>query len=609
MKVFHAGGMEQKKQYQGGRHMAKWFVTAKKADFNQIAADFGIDPVTARLIRNRDVIGTENIRQYLRGELRDLHDPRLLKDMDLAVEILRKKIAEQAGIRILGDYDADGICATYILYRGLTACGAEADTVIPHRIRDGYGINEALIREASEEGRDTIITCDNGVAAAEQIALANALGLTVIVTDHHEVPYEELEDGSRRFLLPPAAAVVNPKQPDCRYPYKGICGAAVAYKLVSCLAESMEISDREEWLEELVEIAAFATVCDVMELREENRILVRYGLEKMKQSKNLGLRALMAACQVDPQNLKAYQIGFVLGPCINATGRLDTAQRALTLFGSRSWEEAFETATQLKTLNEQRKDLTQQGLEAAIERIESSSWKEDRVLVVYLPELHESLAGIIAGRLRERYWKPVFVLTNGEEGVKGSGRSIDSYHMYDEMTLCNELFTKYGGHKMAAGLSMKEEDVDRFREKLNQCCRLTPDDLVEKLSIDVAMPISYLTEKLVEELELLEPFGTGNQKPVFAQKDVHIISGRIFGKNRNVGKYRVTDGHAEYEMVYFGDLQAFGRFLEEKAGKNTVERLYHGERVDIALSIAYYPEINTYRGNTSLQIRMTHYSD
>ena len=588
--------------------MAKWFVTAKKADFNQIAAEFGIDPVTARLIRNRDVIGTENIRQYLRGEIRDLHDPRLLKDMDLAVEILRKKIAEQAGIRILGDYDADGICATYILYRGLTACGAEADTVIPHRIRDGYGINEALIREASEEGRDTIITCDNGVAAAEQIALANTLGLTVIVTDHHEVPYEELEDGSRRFLLPPAAAVVNPKQPDCGYPYKGICGAVVAYKLVSCLAESMEIQGREEWLEELVEIAAFATVCDVMELREENRILVRYGLEKMKQSKNLGLRALMAACQVDPQKLKAYQIGFVLGPCINATGRLDTAQRALTLFGSRSWEEALETATQLKTLNEQRKDLTLQGLEAAIERIESSSWKDDRVLVVYLPELHESLAGIIAGRLRERYWKPVFVLTNGEEGVKGSGRSIDSYHMYDEMTLCKELFTKYGGHKMAAGLSMKEEDVDRFREKLNQCCRLTPDDLEEKLSIDVAMPISYLTEKLVEELELLEPFGTGNQKPVFAQKDVHIISGKIFGKNRNVGKYRITDGLAEYEMVYFGDLQAFGRFLEEKAGKNTVERLYHGERVDIALSIAYYPEINTYRGNSSLQIRMTHYS-
>lgn len=602
------GVLEQKKQFQRGGHMAKWFVTAKKADFNQIAAEFGIDPVTARLIRNRDVIGTENIRQYLRGEIRDLHDPRLLKDMDLAVEILRKKIAEQAGIRILGDYDADGICATYILYRGLTACGAEADTVIPHRIRDGYGINEALIREASEEGRDTIITCDNGVAAAEQIALANTLGLTVIVTDHHEVPYEELEDGSRRFLLPPAAAVVNPKQPDCGYPYKGICGAVVAYKLVSCLAESMEIQGREEWLEELVEIAAFATVCDVMELREENRILVRYGLEKMKQSKNLGLRALMAACQVDPQKLKAYQIGFVLGPCINATGRLDTAQRALTLFGSRSWEEALETATQLKTLNEQRKDLTLQGLEAAIERIESSSWKDDRVLVVYLPELHESLAGIIAGRLRERYWKPVFVLTNGEEGVKGSGRSIDSYHMYDEMTLCKELFTKYGGHKMAAGLSMKEEDVDRFREKLNQCCRLTPDDLEEKLSIDVAMPISYLTEKLVEELELLEPFGTGNQKPVFAQKDVHIISGKIFGKNRNVGKYRITDGLAEYEMVYFGDLQAFGRFLEEKAGKNTVERLYHGERVDIALSIAYYPEINTYRGNSSLQIRMTHYS-
>ncbi len=590
--------------------MAQWFIAAKRADFDGIAERFHIDPVLARIIRNRDVVGDEEIRKYLWGSLADLYEPRLLKDMDKAVGLLQEKMEQGVKIRIIGDYDADGICSTYILVKGLEVCGAEVDTVIPHRMKDGYGLNDALIEEAAGDGIDTIVTCDNGIAAGKQIARAGELGMTVIVTDHHEVPYEEREDGSRVFLLPEAAAVVDPKQEGCAYPFKNICGAVVAYKLVQQLFTGVfgEGGKCGELLEELLEIAAFATVCDVMELKDENRILVKCGLERMRHTKNTGLKALIEVCGLEGKELSAYHIGFILGPCMNATGRLDTAKRALALLLSRDRAEAVRIASELKDLNDSRKEMTSEGVREAVDLIEGSSLKEDKVLVVYLPDVHESLAGIIAGRIREKYGKPAFVLTMGEDGVKGSGRSIEGYHMYEEMTACKECFTKYGGHKMAAGLSMEEEMVEVFRRKLNERCRLTEEDFEEKVHIDVAMPLSYLTKPLVEQLAQLEPFGVGNTKPVFAQKDVHILSGRILGKNRNVGKYQITDGSGNYyDMVYFGDLEAFHGFLAEKAGEYMVNRLYCGERVDLPVCITYYPDINRYGGKESLQIVMQHY--
>ena len=575
--------------------MAQWLVAAKRADFQKMAEQYKIDPVIARLIRNRDVVGDEEIRKYLDGGVEDLYSPALLKD----------KIVSGAKIRIIGDYDADGICASYVLLKGLSVCGARADTVIPHRVKNGYGLNESLLEDAAKDGIDTVVTCDNGIAAAAQIAYGRQLGLTVVVTDHHEIPYEEGEDGSRMYLLPEAAAVVDPKREDCGYPCKNICGAVVAYKLVQQLLEEY---GKKEILEELLEIAAFATVCDLMELKDENRIIVKCGLKNMRHTKNLGLKALMEVCGIEAEKVSAYHIGFILGPCMNATGRLDTAKRALALLQSSERGEAVALAAELKNLNDIRKEMTVKGTEEAVDCIEKNGLEKDRVLVVYLPEVHESLAGIIAGRIREKYGKPAFILTKGEEGVKGSGRSIEGYHMYEEMTGCKEFFTKYGGHKMAAGLSMQEKDVDAFREKINGKCRLTPEDLEEKVHIDVAMPLSYISKGLIEELELLEPFGIGNTKPVFAQKDVHILNGRIMGKNRNVGKYWVTDGGGRfYDMMYFGDLEAFHGFLEEKAGGYMVNRLYSGERVDIPVSILYYPDINRYGGRESIQIVMRGY--
>lgn len=588
--------------------MSQWFVAAKKADFNKIAAKYHIDPVLARIIRNRDIIEEEDIRKYLTGDREDMYPPDKLKDMGKAVEILCDKIKRNAKIRVIGDYDADGICSSYILIKGLTACGADADTVIPHRIRDGYGLNEALIEEAHAEGVDTVITCDNGIAAAEQIAYAKRLGMTVIVTDHHEIPYEEDENGSRRYILPEADAVVDPKQEDCAYPYKGICGGVVAYKVVQRLFISLHPEEEEKLLKELLEIAAFATICDVMELKDENRIIVKCGLKDMPQTSNMGLKALIEVCGLEGKPLSAYHIGFVLGPCMNATGRLDTAERALSLLLCTDRAKAVETAAELKNLNDSRKEMTVKGTEEAMKLIEDQGLSRDKVLVLYLPDLHESLAGIVAGRIRERYGRPVFVLTKGEEGIKGSGRSIESYHMYEAMTGCRELFAKYGGHRMAAGLSMEEENIEPFRRRLNESCVLREEDFEEKVHIDVPMPLSYITKDFIHQLELLEPFGAGNTKPVFAQKEIHIINGRIMGKNQNVGKYGITDENGTfYDMIYFGDMEAFHSFLTEKAGAEKVKRLYEGGRVDITISITYYPSINSYGGRESLQIVMQNY--
>lgn len=595
--------------------MAKWMVSAKKADFNGIAEKFQIDPVIARIIRNRDVVGDEEVTKFLHGTMADLYDPALLKDAEKAAAILREKTGEKKKIRVIGDYDIDGVCATYILTACLERCGAKVSAVIPHRIQDGYGLNERLIEEAGADGVDTILTCDNGIAAFSQIAFAKELGMTVIVTDHHEVPYEVQADGSRVETPPPADAVVDPKQNDCPYPYKGICGAVVAYKLMTLYLGEMakqgvlSADEKETLLQEMLSFAGFATVGDVMELTDENRILVRYGLRQIERSANPGLRALLAVNELAEKKLSGYHIGFILGPCLNATGRLDTAKRALAMFRTKEQAEAVTIAGELKALNDSRKEMTLQGTAQAMEQIENTSLKEDKVLVVFLPDCHESLAGIIAGRIRERYHRPVFVLTRGEEGVKGSGRSIEAYHMYDKMSECKELYTKYGGHKMAAGVSMPEENVEVFRAYLNAHSGLTDEDLVEVIHIDVPMPMSYVTIDFVKQLSLLEPFGNGNPKPVFAQKNVRVCRGRILGKNKNAGKYRVADESGrEYDMMYFGDLERWHAFLTAHFGQEETERLYTGGNSAIVISVIYYPDINVYRGVESLQMVMQDYS-
>ncbi|RHU87527.1 single-stranded-DNA-specific exonuclease RecJ [Ruminococcus sp. OM08-7] len=569
--------------------MEKWVVAAKKADFNLIGRQFHIDPVIARLIRNRDVVGEEKIKEYLLGTIDTIPSPWLMKDMKKAVDILEKKIQQQAKIRIIGDYDIDGVTSTYILLKGLTRIGANVDTYIPDRVADGYGIHEHLIDRAESDKIDTIVTCDNGIAACAEIQMAKEKGMTVIVTDHHEIPYRE-ENGERRVILPPADAILNPKQCDCLYPNKNLCGAVVAFKYITALYERFDIQKKE--LEDYYELVAIATVGDVMDLQGENRILVKEGLRRLPNTKNKGLQELIRANNLEDSKITAYHIGFVLGPCINASGRLDTAARSLALLNASTKEEAAKLAGDLTALNQSRKALTEKGKEEAIQLIETTELKNDRVLVVYLPECHESLAGIIAGRLREKYHKPAFVLTRGEKCAKGSGRSIESYSMYDELVKCADLMVRFGGHPMAAGLSIEEENIEKFREQLNQNCTLTEEDLRPKIVIDVAMPISYITKELVEQISLLEPFGKGNVKPIFAQKGLRVLDSNIIGKNKNVVKLKLLDPQgAIIEGIYFGEADDFMNFIREKD----------------SISITYYPEINRFRGRESLQIIIQNY--
>ena len=569
--------------------MERWVVAAKRADFTAIGKEFGIDPVIARLIRNRDVQDKEEIRRYLHGTVEELASPHLMKDVDEAVEILRNKIKEKKQIRIIGDYDIDGVISTFILLKGLKRVGAYADTYIPDRVSDGYGIHEHLIEKALADGIDVIVTCDNGIAAYNEIAMAKEKGMTVIVTDHHEIPYKETENG-RELIFPPADIIVNPKQPDCRYPEKRLCGAVVALKLVTALYEACGIPERE--LEDFIELGAIATVGDVMDLHGENRILVKEGLKRLSHTSNKGLRELIRANGLEDGEITAYHVGFVLGPCINASGRLDTAARSLKLLCAETEEEAAKLAGDLTALNQSRKALTEEGKEEAIRIVEETEIGQDRVLVIFLPDCHESLAGIIAGRIREKYNKPVFILTKGETMVKGSGRSIESYSMFDELVKCDDLMEQYGGHPMAAGLSIKEENVEEFRKRLNENCTLTEKDLRPKILIDVPMPVSYINRELVEEISLLEPFGKGNTRPLFAQKGLRVLSSRILGKNRNVAKLQLSDHTGcVMEAVYFGEAD---EFINAVKGSNSI-------------SVTYYPEINRYQGRENLQIVIRNY--
>lgn len=584
--------------------MEKWFVINKGADFAGIAKRFGISPVTARLIRNRGVMGDEAIARYLKGGIGELYDPHLLLDSDRLTDILVQKISEQKKIRVIGDYDIDGVMSTYILYKGITRCGGSVDFQIPDRMKDGYGINDHLIEQADEAGIDTIITCDNGIAAIGEIAHAKSLGMTVLVTDHHEIPYTE-ERGERHYKRSEADAIVNPKQMECTYPYKNLCGAAVAWKVIQILYEKCDIAVEESY--DFLENVAFATVGDVMDLTDENRILVREGLKRIHTTMNPGMRALILQNKLEPEQISSYHFGFVLGPCINASGRLETAKIALNLFLQEDVKKASEIAAELVDLNAQRKDMTAEGVELAMQQVEEGNTGE-KVMVVYLPDVHESLAGIIAGRIREACHKPTFVLTKSEDGVKGSGRSIEAYSMYEELCKCQELFTKFGGHPMAAGLSLPEANVEIFREKINACCGLTEEDFIPKIKIDIPMPVDYPDIPLVNELLLLEPFGKANVKPQFADKNLGIDRAVVVGKNQNVLKLTLkTERGKSISAVYFGDVEKFREYYGRKYGENEVQQAFLGRTNGIRMSVVYYPEINRYQGNESIQIVIKNY--
>ena len=569
--------------------MKAWYQMAKRADFSKISKEFNISPVLARLIRNRDVIEDEDINMYLNGTIDDLYDGMLIKDMDKAIDVIKEKIDNKSKIRIIGDYDIDGVNATYILQKGIESLGGRVDTDIPDRVKDGYGLNINLIDKALDDEVDTIITCDNGIAAYNEILYAKDNGMSVVVTDHHEVPFKE-EDGKNIMVLPPADAVIDIKRPDCEYPFKGLCGAAVAYKFIEALYEVIGRDSKD--MQYLIENAAVATIGDVMELKGENRIIVKEGLRRIKYTKNEGLRALIELNNVPLDRISPYHIGFVIGPCINASGRLETAKSALKLLNSKSEIEAKSLAEELINLNNIRKDMTEKWVEEACDYIEASSLKNDKVMVVYLPKCHESIAGIIAGRIRERYYRPVFVLTKGEEFVKGSGRSIETYDMFKEMNKVKDIFEKFGGHKLAAGLSLKEEDVDDFRRRINKVCTLSDKDLIEKVHFDMTLPFGYITENLIEEFEKLEPCGNGNSRAMFAEKDVIVKSARIVGRNKNVAKLRLQDSKGVIlDGVYFGEAEKFVSYTQNQS----------------KIAIMFYPDINEYMGMTSVQIVVKDY--
>lgn len=585
--------------------MQQWVVTSKRADFKEIGRRFGIDQVTARIIRNRDVIGEDAIAQYLNGSLKDLADMHQMKDSDLLVNILTQKIQNGNRIRIIGDYDIDGVMSSYIWYRALLRCGADVDVAIPNRITDGYGLNLHLIEDAMESDVDTIITCDNGIAALEEIAYAKKHGMTVLVTDHHEIPYEE-EGGQRRYQKSEADAIVNPHQKECAYPYKDLCGAGVAWNVVRILYEKMGVDEQEAFA--LLEFVAFATVGDVMPLTGENRILVREGLKRIHHTVNVGMKALIAQCGLMPEQIESYHFGFVLGPCINAAGRLDTAKRALALFQTENEGKASLLANELVVLNEERKQMTADGVEEAKQLCEQAGYEKNPVLVLFLPDVHESIAGIIAGRIREYYGRPTFVLTRGEEGIKGSGRSVEGYSMYEEMCQCSKLFTKFGGHPMAAGLTLPEENIDEFREQMNAHCPLTVEQLQPKVHIDVPMPVDYVTNTLVEEFCVLAPFGKDNPKPVFADRNLCISRMWTVGKNQNVLRLSLVSEHGSpVSGIYFGDIPAFEDYITEQFGAAELEKAKHGRENSIRLSFVYYPKINRYRDSESLQFEIQYY--
>lgn len=583
--------------------MEKWLVFSKKADFDQIGKDYGISPIIARIIRNRDVEGKPALDTYLKGKLNRMHSPWKLKGMESAVKILRSKIKLSRKIRVFSDYDIDGICGAYILVTALEELGAIVDLRIPDRVTDGYGMNSKMVEEAARDSVDTIITCDNGIAAAEAVERARELGMTVIVTDHHEVPYED-KWGKREYHLPEADVVIDPKQPECEYPYKEICGAVVAYKYMEALYERMGMDSRV--ILKYLQYAAFATVGDVVELLGENRIIVQQGLQFMNRTPNLGLQKLIELNELQDKTITSYHIGFVLGPCLNAAGRIKTAKMAFELLRTTDEKEALRLARHLKDLNEYRKKMTAEGVKLAME--DAKSFPAHPVLVIYVPGVHESVAGIIAGRIRDYYYKPTIILTGSEQGVKGSGRSIEGYHMFEELSKCKHLLTRFGGHAMAAGMSLEEENVDLLRNTLNRNCRLSAEDLIQKIWIDVAMPFEYASVGLVEQLKVLEPFGKGNERPVFAEKNVSILNLKVVGEKGNVIRMKMANSSGcIMQGVCFEEGEKMLSYLREKFGSEDVEKALAGMPNRIRLNVIYYPRINTYRGYQDVEVTIERY--
>lgn len=584
----------------------RWFIKNRKADYKSMSLKYGISELMSKLIINRDIFEDEIIKSYVTPEFNKLHNPREMKDLELAVNILKEKIITNKKIRIIGDYDVDGVISVYMLYTALKKCNANVDYEIPDRIKDGYGINEKIIKEAKDDGVDTILTCDNGISAIDQIKYAKELGLTVIVTDHHDIPFVEDENNKKIFLQSDADAILNPKQKDCNYKFKSLCGAGVAFKLIEVLYEEFNI-DKEECYK-LIEFLAIATVCDVVDLIDENRIFVKKGLEKINNTTNLGLGELIRENEIQDKTISVYHLGFIIGPCINASGRLDNAKKGLRLLLADEEDEAVHLAKELVKLNAERKDMTMKGVEDAIEIIEGTEIINDKVLVVYLPHIHESLAGIIAGRIRERYNAPTLILTNGEEFAKGSGRSIEEYNMFEKLLECKELLEKFGGHPMAAGLSIKEENIDKLREKLNENSMLKDEDLIKKIKIDCVLPLDQINLRLIEDLEKLEPFGKGNEKALFGIKDVNVIKAQILGKNRNVLKLKLKSNSDKiFDGIYFGDIEEFEQTVCDKYNSEELSKLYDGIFNDVKLDFVFYPNINEYNGNVSIQIVIQNY--
>ncbi len=586
----------------------KWLVYGKKADFSAIANKFEISPVIARIIRNRDIITDEDIKNYINGSIDDLSSPNLFKDMDKGVELLFNAILENKKIRVIGDYDIDGICSTYILTGGIKKLYPNVSMDIPDRIKDGYGINKQLIDKAKLDGVEFIITCDNGIAAISEIEYAKACGITVVVTDHHEVPFSE-ENGIKKYKRVMADAVINHKQPECNYPFKDLCGAAIAYRFMCAVYEKLMLKKDNrakslyEFMDEMIVFAAIATIGDVVSLKGENRIIAKLGLKKIGSVDNVGLQALIKACNLDPTNISSFHIGFVLGPCLNATGRLESAKLGYKLLCEKNQTNALNLANQLLELNNKRKEITVSGERKALEL--SKNYEDDKVLVIYLPEIHESVAGIVAGRVREKNNKPTFIMTDGEGIIKGSGRSIENYDMYEELNKCSILLERFGGHKMAAGLSLKKENIDTLREMLNSKNNLTSEDLIRKIWIDVPLPISYLSEDFVKELSILEPFGKDNEKPTFAVKNINIKKMYSIGANKDIGRFTIeSEGYVINALMFNGYLD-FIHEVTTRYGEETMSRLKMGFETDIHPSFTYYPVINEYRGEKSVQINIT----
>lgn len=585
--------------------MERWFIKNNGVDPLIIAKDLGINEIISKILINRDIIDYKDIEMFLNPKLESLHSPTLMMDLELGASIIKEKIEKNKKIRIVGDFDVDGVISVYILYISLKRLGANIDFTIPDRVQDGYGINNEIIQKAKQEGIDTIITCDNGISAIEQVKRAKELGLTMIITDHHDLPYIE-EDGVKKYTIPEGDAVINPKRLDCDYPFKKLCGAGVAYKLIQQIHFLFNINPEETHL--LLEFVAIATVCDVVDLVDENRIIVKKGLELINKTKNIGLKNLIIESGINNSNITAYHLGFVIGPTINASGRLESALLSLELLMEKEEDKAAQMAKNLRSINEERKRMTSEGLEGIIEKIEQSSLKNDKILVIFEPEIHESIAGIIAGRIKELYYKPTIVLTKGLEGVKGSGRSIEEYNMFEELTKCKELLNRFGGHPMAAGLTLDEDNIDKLKIDLNSNTTLSNQDLIPKIYIDMGLPMEYINYGLVEELKDLEPFGKGNSKPIFGEKSLKINSLSILGINKNVLKLKLESKKGTtMEGMYFGDIEEFQNRLIFKYGKEELEKASKDIKNKVLLDIVYNPNINEYMGNTKLQLIIQKY--